>query len=565
MLVPALALLARGWAATPPARAAGGLFVEVQGSRLVYHGQPVRLKGVSFYPHAQPWAGMWTRWNGPATRADLEPLTGFGANTIRVLVPYREDQGVIDSTGAPTARFLDRARQIVQMAGELQCKVLFTLFDWYDDTPAVTDPRWQKNLIYLRAMTDAFGQDDRVLGWDLHNEPDHYASWTDRQPEALDWLLRVGAELHRLAPRQLVTVGVGHAATLWQAGPQGRTLLDVSDFVSFHSYDAGSIRQDIAAVRAHTSKPIVLEETGWPTGPCGADPTYNEDHQVILYREMVQAAQDAGIDGLLAWTLWDFPPTSSAGAGVESEHDHFGLLRLDGSIKPGAVLFRDGFRAGVPPLPSHTTTTLPLSVAPTPGPVQHPPNWQPPLVFPQTGYDVWDEFRDYWRRFGGVLIFGYPISEARMEGGRKVQYFERARFEWHPENARLKGYDALDKGSKLRLLVQLTRVGASLAGARQFPPAAPPAPGGDVRWFPETQHTLRGQFRQFWEQYAGLTNFGYPLSEEVREVSPANGQTYTVQYFERARFEYHPENAGTPYEVLLGQLGTEMLAARGCR
>jgi hypothetical protein len=229
------------------------------------------------------------------------------------------------------------------------------------------------------------------------------------------------------------------------------------------------------------------------------------------------------------------------------------------------VLFRDGFRAGVPPLPSHTTTTLPLSVAPTPGPVQHPPNWQPPLVFPQTGYDVWDEFRDYWRRFGGVLIFGYPISEARMEGGRKVQYFERARFEWHPENARLKGYDALDKGSKLRLLVQLTRVGASLAGARQFPPAAPPAPGGDVRWFPETQHTLRGQFRQFWEQYAGLTNFGYPLSEEVREVSPANGQTYTVQYFERARFEYHPENAGTPYEVLLGQLGTEMLAARGCR
>jgi hypothetical protein len=28
-----------------------------------------------------------------------------------------------------------------------------------------------------------------------------------------------------------------------------------------------------------------------------------------------------------------------------------------------------------------------------------------------------------------------------------------------------------------------------------------------------------------------------------------------VQYFERARFELHPENAGTQYEVLLGQLG----------
>jgi hypothetical protein len=38
-----------------------------------------------------------------------------------------------------------------------------------------------------------------------------------------------------------------------------------------------------------------------------------------------------------------------------------------------------------------------------------------------------------------------------------------------------------------------------------------------------------------------------------------------VQYFERGRLEYHPENAGSPYEVLLGQLGTEMLATRGCR
>ena len=39
-------------------------------------------------------------------------------------------------------------------------------------------------------------------------------------------------------------------------------------------------------------------------------------------------------------------------------------------------------------------------------------------------------------------------------------------------------------------------------------------------------------------------------------VSPSGpSQSFRVQYFERARFEYHPENAGTPYEVLLGQFG----------
>jgi hypothetical protein len=39
------------------------------------------------------------------------------------------------------------------------------------------------------------------------------------------------------------------------------------------------------------------------------------------------------------------------------------------------------------------------------------------------------------------------------------------------------------------------------------------------------------------------------------EVSPLDGKPYTVQYFERAVFEYHPENRGTQFEVLLSHLG----------
>src|SRR5262249_1102881 len=37
---------------------------------------------------------------------------------------------------------------------------------------------------------------------------------------------------------------------------------------------------------------------------------------------------------------------------------------------------------------------------------------------------------------------------------------------------------------------------------------------------------------------------------------------YKVQYFERAVFEWHPENAGTPFEVLLAQLGTFQYRAK---
>ena len=44
-------------------------------------------------------------------------------------------------------------------------------------------------------------------------------------------------------------------------------------------------------------------------------------------------------------------------------------------------------------------------------------------------------FLDYFNSHGGVDIFGYPISGEMMEKGINVQYFQRARMEWHPENA----------------------------------------------------------------------------------------------------------------------------------
>ncbi len=50
--------------------------------------------------------------------------------------------------------------------------------------------------------------------------------------------------------------------------------------------------------------------------------------------------------------------------------------------------------------------------------------------------------------------------------------------------------------------------------------------------------------------------FGFPISGELWE----DGRL--VQYFERNRFEFHPENA-PPYDVLIGRFGAERLADFG--
>lgn len=54
--------------------------------------------------------------------------------------------------------------------------------------------------------------------------------------------------------------------------------------------------------------------------------------------------------------------------------------------------------------------------------------------FPETGKYLGGGFYAYWRDRGGLAVFGLPISEEMQENGRTVQYFERAVFEYHPEN-----------------------------------------------------------------------------------------------------------------------------------
>lgn len=87
-------------------------------------------------------------------------------------------------------------------------------------------------------------------------------------------------------------------------------------------------------------------------------------------------------------------------------------------------------------------------------------------------------------------------------------------------------------------------------------PATTFLPKTDQRYFPETGRSLDGTFLTFWEKSGGLPVFGYPLTDARIEINPDDGREYTVQYFERQRFEYHPENEDTPYAVQLGRLGS---------
>jgi hypothetical protein len=94
----------------------------------------------------------------------------------------------------------------------------------------------------------------------------------------------------------------------------------------------------------------------------------------------------------------------------------------------------------------------------------------------------------------------------------------------------------------------------TLGGLLPFGGARLPAYAQTSRTFPETGKTVGGRFLEYWNQNGGLAQQGYPISDEFQETSATDGKVYTVQYFERAVFEHHPEHA-RPFDVLLSLLG----------
>ena len=180
-------------------------------------------------------------------------------------------------------------------------------------------------------------------------------------------------------------------------------------------------------------------------------------------------------------------------------------------------------------------------------------------LFTETNKTVKGRFFEYWETHGGVAQQGYPISEELWERSEtdgkmyKVQYFERAVFELHPEN-------------KPPNDVLLSLLGVFLYKQKYPEPGGAPnqtpnKKGSSSVLFTETGKYLDGIFLEYWQKNGGLAQQGFPISDEFNEKSALDGKTYKVQYFERAVFEWHLEN-DPPYNVLLSQLGTFRFKAK---
>lgn len=188
--------------------------------------------------------------------------------------------------------------------------------------------------------------------------------------------------------------------------------------------------------------------------------------------------------------------------------------------------------------------------------------------FDETGYCIAGRIREFWEQNGGLPVFGLPITpqqEEMIEGQPlQVQWFERNRLELHPQNT--PPHDVL-----------LGRLGVDALEqqGRSLQNISPSKPQEGCRFFAETEQNVCGDILAAWQANGlerdgllgistaeSLALFGLPLGTTHTEtITNTEGisTTLTVQWFERARFELHPQNV-PPFHVQLGLLGSELHA-----
>ena len=210
-----------------------------------------------------------------------------GLNSVRVFL--HDQLWAQDSRG-----FQQRLAQFVGIAARHRIKPLFVFFDscwdpfptpgpqraprpgvhnsgWVQSPGAerLGDPRYTRVLHdYVTAVLTQFRTDDRVLGWDLWNEPDNPArvyrdvERKDKQERVADLLPQVFRWARSVDPGQPLTSAVWHGD--W-GDPQQRSAisgiqLNNADVITFHCYDEPAGFESRISELSPLGRPILCTE-----------------------------------------------------------------------------------------------------------------------------------------------------------------------------------------------------------------------------------------------------------------------------------------------------------------
>lgn len=260
--------------------------------------------------------------------------------------------------------FLNRMDKYLRIADSYGIKTMFTLLDdvWHpipklgkqpEPIPHVHNSGWvqapgaeilgdttRHNELksYIKGVMNHFSSDDRVLVWDVYNEPDNVAGQPGRKElevknkhdYSFKLLKKVMQWSREVNPAQPLTTGIwrgniDHWGTLDSLPAIDRYMIENSDIISFHAYDGdmNRVRQKIKELKKFERPLMCSEYMARATGN-----TF-ENLMPILKEHKIAAINWGFVSGktntIYPWKSWDSTFTT------EPKLWHHDILRKDGT------------------------------------------------------------------------------------------------------------------------------------------------------------------------------------------------------------------------------------------
>lgn len=390
-------------------------FLTVDSNTLLIEGKEILLKGFNLEIYGGSDHSIWPGYND--NKARIERLMDAArnpmkANTIRVVFP--KGSVACSGNGEVLPEELDKLSHFLGVLAVRGMGAIVTIFNRED----YAEPgRREGDKAKVGSFLRRFGQDPRVLMWDLVNEPpmSEKIEGGNVRVTTLSWLNDLVAHFRAFRDplgrpaQQPLTIGVDwhHALTVKIADRNElRSIIELSDIVSFHCYGRfnppatpvsdefgvnyrdekflGAVLHWISRATARDcgrDKPIVLEEFGWPDQqtrcwPPGTDPhpACTDDAGPHPWEVYAFPATPESMDQLYTEMLGvidrdnPVPPNPKFGkcAGAiqwtlqdafdNETHHHFGIMTTDETIK--RMVFSDADASEVSLAAGQATTTL---------------------------------------------------------------------------------------------------------------------------------------------------------------------------------------------------------------
>jgi hypothetical protein len=305
------------------------------------------------YGHTSKW---WKEMDFAEIRKDFEVIRSLGVKAIRIPMPMT----LMPKPGVVDKGILANFAKLLALADEHGFGVIPNPFHtgkiweipWMDPSKAYTDPKlFRCYAKVLESVMRPYRNDPRIIAWDICSE----AWWMIGKPPSRkvfsDWMVRLIAAAKATGAVQPLIFGFDHSGIVFDVGGDIDLLMDHVDMMVMHSYSRYPIGaflvDDVNSLRDTYYNSFILRRSAarpMPNGSLefGNNTLYmNERNQAEHMRVSLHSLLANGSQSFFPWVFTDFEEhlTSYYPGGLGELH--FGMVRVDRSLKPAAVELRN--------------------------------------------------------------------------------------------------------------------------------------------------------------------------------------------------------------------------------